>query len=76
MSLIDREKLLEAYDREHKGPAGRARQLIVEAPSVSTVVIGQCKECKFFAENSKYCFCEQYQRFANPLGFCNDWERK
>lgn len=31
---IDADELLEAYDREHKGEPGRARQLIEEAPTV------------------------------------------
>lgn len=32
--LIDRQALLEAYDRAHKGPPGGARKLIAEAPEV------------------------------------------
>ena len=33
MSYINREALLAEYDREHKGPPGRARELIVNAPA-------------------------------------------
>lgn len=32
--LIDREALLAEYDRVHVGPAGGARKLMVEAPTV------------------------------------------
>lgn len=34
MSLINREMLLEEYDRAHKGPPGGARKLIAEAPTI------------------------------------------
>lgn len=35
MRLIDADALLEAYDREHVGPPGRARTLIEEAQTVA-----------------------------------------
>ena len=34
MELINRQALLDAYDAAHKGPPGRARKLIQEAPTV------------------------------------------
>ena len=34
MRLIDADALLAAYDAEHKGKPGRARELIVKAPTV------------------------------------------
>ena len=37
MSLIDREKLIEEYDRVHEGPAGGARKLMEEAPTVDAI---------------------------------------
>ena len=37
MSLIDREKLIEEYDRVHEGPAGGARKLMEEAPTVNAI---------------------------------------
>lgn len=44
MSLINREALLKAYDTEHKGPPGRARELIEEAPTVEPIRHGEWKE--------------------------------
>lgn len=42
---IEREALIAEYDRVHKGPAGGARKLIVEAPAadVAEVVHGYWK---------------------------------
>lgn len=39
--LISRKKLLEAYDKAHKGPPGGARKLIEEAPEA----VVHCKDC-------------------------------
>lgn len=39
MSLIDREKLIEEYDRVHNGPAGGARKLMEEAPTVDAIPV-------------------------------------
>ena len=36
---IEREPLLAEYDREHTGSPGRARELIVNAPSVNVVPV-------------------------------------
>ena len=56
MSLINREMLLEEYDRAHKGPPGGARKLIAEAPAVEAEPVRHgrwindtfCSECKRF----------------------------
>ena len=32
--LVDRSELLAEYDHQHKGPAGGARQMMVDAPTV------------------------------------------
>ena len=37
MSLIDKEKLIDEYDRVHQGPPGGARKLMVEAEDVNAV---------------------------------------
>lgn len=37
--LIYREDLIAEYDRVHKGPAGGARKLMVDAPAVDAVVL-------------------------------------
>ena len=44
MSLIDREKLIEEYDRVHEGPAGGARKLMEEAPTVDAIPVAWIKE--------------------------------
>lgn len=38
---ISRKALLDRYDAEHVGPPGRARELIVTAPDVDVVTVGQ-----------------------------------
>ena len=38
---ISRKDLLDRYDAEHVGPPGRARELIVTAPAVDVVTVGQ-----------------------------------
>ena len=37
---IEREALLAAYDKAHKGPPGGARKLMEEAPAVDVVPVG------------------------------------
>ena len=32
--LVDRDDLIAEYDHQHKGPAGGARQIMVDAPTV------------------------------------------
>ena len=82
MRLIDADALLEAYDREHVGPPGRARKLIEEAPDA----IVKCKDCKY---RSFYCteatdgttLYECHHPCANSVPrpgywFCADGERR
>ena len=45
--LISRKSLLSAYDEKHKGPAGGARKLIEDAPSIPAVPLG--KLCEWLA---------------------------
>lgn len=44
MRLIDKEKLIEEYDRVHEGPAGGARKLMEEAPTVDAIPVAWIKE--------------------------------
>ena len=37
MSLIDKEKMINEYDRVHKGPPGAARKLMTEAEDVPAI---------------------------------------
>ena len=48
--LISRKSLLSAYDEKHKGPAGGARKLIEDEPSVSAVPLD--KLCALLAQNA------------------------
>ena len=45
--LISKKSLLSAYDEKHKGPAGGARKLIEDAPSIPAVPLD--KLCEFLA---------------------------
>ena len=42
--LISKKSLLSAYDEKHKGPAGGARKLIEDAPSISAVPLDKLCE--------------------------------
>lgn len=52
---IEREALIAEYDRVHKGPAGGARKLMVEAPAADVVEVVRCKDC------------EHYKAYSDPL---------
>lgn len=45
--LISRAYVLAEYDRQHKGPPGRARKIMEEAPAEDVPL--RCKGCSFFA---------------------------
>ncbi len=66
MRLIDADALLAAYDDEHKGPPGRARDLIVKAPTVEPKrgrwIDEHCSEC------GKYVFSGDADRYCPHCG--------
>lgn len=75
MSLIDREALIAEYDRVHVGEPGRARQLMINAPTIEPerkvgkwIIVtdnrGQHAECQFCGE-WKY---HQGQNFCGECG--------
>lgn len=45
---ISREALLAAYDAEHVGPPGRARELIASAPAADVRPVVRCRNCLHF----------------------------
>lgn len=47
--LISKKSLLSAYDENHKGPAGGARKLIEDAPSIPAVPLD--KLCEWLANS-------------------------
>lgn len=56
--LISKKTLLSAYDEKHKGPAGGARKLIEDAPSIPAVPLD--KLCEWLAKNACYDQLEDY----------------
>ena len=71
MRYIDADALLEAYDKEHVGPPGRARQLIKEAPEA----IVRCKHCVHFGADDipeiGCGFCEIQSTSHYETDFCS-----
>lgn len=65
--LIDADALIEAYDRAHEGEPGKARQLILDAPTIEErkpgYVIdpnpyGKCSECGQLIDiRDEYKYC-------------------
>ena len=49
--LISKKSLLSAYDEKHKGPAGEARKLIEDAPSIPAVPLD--KLCVWLETNAR-----------------------
>lgn len=80
--LIERQALLEEYDRLHVGEPGRARKMIEDAPSAQSEII-RCKDCKFWKKygyiNGKPEFlpkCGFNQIYTSKDDFCSRAERK
>ncbi len=46
VEYIEREALLAAYDKAHKGPPGEARKLIEEAPAVKVRFVCDRRACE------------------------------
>lgn len=83
MRLIDADALIAEYDRVHKGPAGGARKLMVDAPTIDAVPVVRCKDCK----HRKYLRGATADAYTCSLGwglsgivaekdFCSYGERK
>ena len=67
---IEREPLLVEYDREHEGPPGRARELIVNAPAVDVAPVRHGRweqkevfEAKDCVDELQSAFCPVCQRY-------------
>ena len=83
---ISRDYLLNEYDRQHKGPPGGARKIIVEAPAADVVAVVRCLECKhsimhkFPYNYEKVLACNDPHgvtiRAVKPMHFCSYGERK
>lgn len=71
--FINRRKLIEEYDRQHKGPAGGARKLMEEAPAADVVEVKHGKwelgksGCSYFCSS---CELWAFPREAEQWKFC------
>lgn len=76
---IEREALIAAYDKAHKGPPGGARKLMEEAPAVDVVPVVRCKDCKHLYQDtfddSLWC-CRDVDREVVENHFCSYGERR
>lgn len=62
MRLIDADGLIEAYDRAHEGEPGKARQLILDAPTIEERKTGRWIEVD-----------DAYNRISGRCSVCG-WE--
>lgn len=76
--LIEREALLESYDRAHKGPPGGARKLIAEAPAVEAEPVRRGRWI-YRSDDGASCYCSEcneealtapYERNCIESDFC------
>lgn len=64
MSYIEREAVLAEYDRQHKGPPGKARRIIESWPAANVAPIVRCKDCLSYDKAHRLCtlfFHEMYE---------------
>ena len=72
---IEREALIAAYDATHKGAAGGARKLMVDAPAADVVEVVRCKDCKHLYFKDMSAYCPFKVSACRPNGFCSYGER-
>ena len=73
MRLIDADALLAAYDAMHAGPPGKARALILSAPTVDAVPVVRCKDCRYWDKDDsdrELCMCKVLGTRTLPICFC------
>ena len=73
MDYISREEIIAEYDRQHKGPAGRARKIMEAWPAADVVPVVRCKDC--IAYISEDGFCSVHVDHMAGYGFCS-WGSK
>lgn len=80
MRLKDADALLAAYDAMHEGPPGKARALILSAPTVDAVPVVRCADCKWWNTEWKHedgeCYCYKIDQWTAPQFFCASGERR
>lgn len=79
MRLIDADALVAAYDAAHDGPPGKARTLIMNAPTVDAVPVVRCKDCSYW-DTTYSCNevhkCVIHQEWFKPNYYCAEGERR
>ena len=77
---IEREALIAAYDKAHKGPPGGARKLMEEAPAVDVVAVVRCEYCtcwkKTFVNSKGFRICPASGMDITEDDFCSYGERR
>ena len=71
--MIDADPLLAAYDAMHEGPPGKARALILSAPTVDAVPVVRCKDCRYWDKTDTergLCMCKVLGTRTMPIWFC------
>lgn len=77
MRLGDMDALLEAYDAAHEGPPGKARALILSAPTVDAVPVLRCRECREYSGVNLSILgmpcgeCGKFGHVCGPDEFCS-----
>ena len=76
--LIDANALIAEYDRVHIGEPGKARKLIVDAPTVDAVEVTRCRDCKYHEDTPVIGFvhCRLYDRIMRYNDFCSYGKRE
>ena len=73
--LIDANALIAEYDLVHIGEPGKARKLIVNAPTVDAVEVVRCKDCEHW-EDGYFGYCTKIHSAMEYDEFCSNGERK
>ena len=73
---IERGALLAAYDEAHKGAAGGARKLMVEAPAADVVEVVRCKDCKWWGKAGCAIYIVDETDKPKECDFCSFGERR
>lgn len=80
--MIDADALVAAYDAAHEGPPGKARALILNAPTVDAVPVLRCRECREYSGVNLSILgmpcgeCEKFGHVCAPDEFCSFGQKR
>lgn len=80
--MIDADALVAAYDAAHEGPPGKARALILNAPTVYAVPVLRCRECREYSGVNLSILgmpcgeCEKFGHVCAPDEFCSFGQKR